>query len=143
MYEDLNTAYKIAISACVLLFILSMGLSLMMIGRNFFNTTTTQITAPISAVEDKDAYYLASYGRPVPVADIWKVISRINYTATSGNGNFSSFRITQVNPRNSNDTILLSTRVSDLDKYMHYKAYVSWELNEVTGLYNMEVCLAT
>ena len=44
MGEDLSTAYKIAAGACIMAFILSIGLSLMMIGRNFWNKTADQVT---------------------------------------------------------------------------------------------------
>ena len=41
-----------------------------------------------------------------------------------------------------NDWMLISTSVDDLDDYMARKAYMSWEVDEVTGLYTMEVSLA-
>lgn len=43
---------------------------------------------------------------------------------------------------NPNDWMLISTSVDDLDDYMARKAYMSWEVDEVTGLYTMEVSLA-
>ena len=97
MGEDLSTAYKIAAGACIMAFILSIGLSLMMIGRNF---------------------------------------------CADANGNISRFSIKARNPSNPNDWMLISTSVDDLDDYMARKAYMSWEVDEVTGLYTMEVSLA-
>lgn len=79
MGEDLSTAYKIAAGACIMAFILSIGLSLMMIGRNFWNKTADQVTTPVTSMQDTDAFFLASYEKPVPVADIWKMVMRINY----------------------------------------------------------------
>lgn len=86
---------------------------------------------------------MASYEKPVPVADIWRVVARMNYGATSdsANGNISSFSIKEQNPNNPNDWTLVSTSVDDLNDYMDRKAYMSWEINETTGLYTMEVSL--
>ena len=69
---------------------------------------------------------------------------RINYGASStdANGNISKFSIKERNPSNPNDWMLISTSVDDLDDYMARKAYMSWEVDEVTGLYTMEVSLA-
>ena len=144
MGEDLSTAYKIAAGACIMAFILSIGLSLMMIGRNFWNKTADQVTTPVISMQDTDAFFLASYENPVPVADIWKMVMRINYGASSAdtNGNISRFSIKARNPSNPNDWVLISTSVGDLDDYMARKAYMSWEVDEVTGLYTMEVSLA-
>ena len=144
MGEDLSTAYKIAAGACIMVFILSIGLSLMMIGRNFWNKTADQVTTPVTSMQDTDAFFLASYEKPVPVADIWKMVMRINYGASStdANGNISKFSIKERNPSNPNDWMLISTSVDDLDDYMARKAYMSWEVDEVTGLYTMEVSLA-
>lgn len=61
MGEDLSTAYKIAAGACIMAFILSIGLSLMMIGRNFWNKTADQVTTPVTSMQDTDAFFLASY----------------------------------------------------------------------------------
>lgn len=143
MGEDMSTAYKIAAAGCIVAFLLSVGISLMMIGRNFLNGVTTQVTTPVVSMQDNDAFFLASYDKPVPVADIWKLISRINYSASTsvGNGNISNFSIKEQNQANPNDWTLVSTSITDLDKYMGRKAYMSWELNEVTGLYTMEVSL--
>ena len=95
-------------------------------------------------MQDTDAFFLASYEKPVPVADIWKMVMRINYGASSAdtNGNISRFSIKARNPSNPNDWVLISTSVGDLDDYMARKAYMSWEVDEVTGLYTMEVSLA-
>ena len=122
MGEDLSTAYKIAAGACIMAFILSIGLSLMMIGRNFWNKTADQVTTSVTSMQDTDAFFLASYEKPVPVAD--------------------KFSIKERNPSNPNDWMLISTSVDDLDDYMARKAYMSWEVDEVTGLYTMEVSLA-
>lgn len=86
---------------------------------------------------------LASYEKPVPVADIWKVVSRINYgtDTKNGNGNFQSFSIKEQNPVNPNDWVLVSTSIQNLDDYMSRKAYLSWKIDESTGLYTMEVSL--
>lgn len=51
MGEDLNTAYKIAAGACIMAFILSVGLSLMMIGRNFWNIVA-EVTNFVDEVTD-------------------------------------------------------------------------------------------
>lgn len=143
MSEDLNTAYKIAAGACILAFLLSIGLSLMLIGRNAWNKTATQITTPVVSMQDNDAFFLASYEKPIPVADIWKVISRMNYGVepASTNGNISDFSIKEQNPNNPNDWTLVSTSIDDLDDYMDRKAYMSWEVDAATGLYTMEVSL--
>lgn len=50
MGEDLSTAYKIAAGACIMAFILSIGLSLMMIGRNFWNKTADQVTTSVTSI---------------------------------------------------------------------------------------------
>lgn len=142
MGEDLSLAYKIAAGACVLTFLLSIGLSLMMIGNNLWNRTANQITAPVNSILDNDAFYLASYEKPVPVADIWKLVSRINSNVTTSNGNINNFTIKEQNPANPNDWVLVSTSVEDLDSYMSRKAYLSWKLDEKTGLYSLEVSLA-
>lgn len=142
MGEDLSLGYKIAAGAVIMAFLLSIGLSLMMIGRNLWDRTATQITASVTSVLDNDAFYLASYERPVPVADIWKLAARINSSATTANGNITSFSIKEQNPNNPNDWILVSTSIEDLDSYMSRKAYLSWALDEKTGLYSMEVSLA-
>lgn len=141
MGEDLSLAYKIAAGAVIMAFLLSIGLSLMMIGRNLWDKTATQITAPVNSVVDNDAFYLASYDKPVPVADIWKLVARINNSSATTNGNITSFSIKEPNPHNPNDWTLVSTSVEDLNSYMSRKAYLSWELNEKTGLYSMEVSL--
>lgn len=143
MSDDLSTAYKIAAAACIMAFVLSIGLGLMMLGRNTWNKAATQITTPIVSMQDNDAFFLASYEKPVPVADIWRVVARMNYGATSdsANGNISSFSIKEQNPNNPNDWTLVSTSVDDLNDYMDRKAYMSWEINETTGLYTMEVSL--
>ena len=143
MGEDLSTAYKIAAGACIMALIMSVGLSLMMIGRNFWNKTADQVTTPVVSVQDTDAFFLASYEKPVPVADIWKLVTRINYGASSAttNGNISKFSIKEQSPSNPNNWVLISTSVDDLDDYMARKAYMSWEVDEVTGLYTMEVSL--
>lgn len=143
MSEDLSTAYKLAAGACILAFILSIGLSLVLIGRNVWNKTTTQITTPVISMQDNDAFFLASYEKPVPVASIWKLVSRINATASTGdpNGNITDFSIKEQNASNPNDWILKSTSVNDLSTYMERKAYMSWEINEATGLYTVEVSL--
>lgn len=60
MGEDLSTAYKIAAGACIMAFILSIGLSLMMIGRNFWNKTADQVTTPVTSMQDTDAFFLRS-----------------------------------------------------------------------------------
>lgn len=124
-------------------FILSIGISLMLIGRNVWNRTATQVTTPIVSMQDNDAFFLASYEKPVPVADIWKVVSRINYGADTknGNGNFTSFSIKEQNPVNPNNWVLVSTSIQKLDDYMSRKAYLSWKIDESTGLYTMEVSL--
>ena len=94
-------------------------------------------------MQDNDAFFLASYEKPVPVADIWKVISRMNYgvETASTNGNISDFSIKEQNPNNPNDWLLVSTSIDDLDDYMDRKAYMSWEVDAATGLYTMEVSL--
>lgn len=143
MSDDLSTAYKIAAAACIMAFILSIGLSLMMLGRNTWNKTANQITQPIVSMQDNDAFFLASYEKPVPVADIWRIVTRMNYGAdpASVNGNISRFSIKEQNPTNPNDWTLISTSTGDLKDYMDRKAYMSWEVNETTGLYTMEVSL--
>lgn len=122
---------------------LSIGISLMLIGRNVWNRTATQVSTPIVSMQDNDAFFLASYEKPVPVADIWKVVSRINYgtDTKNGNGNFQSFSIKEQNPVNPNDWVLVSTSIQNLDDYMSRKAYLSWKIDESTGLYTMEVSL--
>lgn len=103
----------------------------------------TQVSTPIVSMQDNDAFFLASYEKPVPVADIWKVVSRINYgtDTKNGNGNFQSFSIKEQNPVNPNDWVLVSTSIQNLDDYMSRKAYLSWKIDESTGLYTMEVSL--
>ena len=142
MSEELNTAFKIATAACVMAALLCIGLTIMLIGRNLWNKTAEQVTTPINSVVDSDAFYLASYEKPVPVADIWKLVARINSDATvSGNGNISSFQIKERSTVNPNDWVLVSTTVTALDTYMHRKGYISWEVDNMTGLYSMEVFL--
>lgn len=87
---------------------------------------------------DKGLYILTIRGLPR------KMVMRINYGASStdANGNISKFSIKERNPSNPNDWMLISTSVDDLDDYMARKAYMSWEVDEVTGLYTMEVSLA-
>ena len=143
MSEDLNTAYKIAAGACILAFILSIGLTLVLLGRNFWNKTATQITTPVVSMQDNDAFFLASYEKPVPIADIWKLIYRINYgvDTSASNGNITSFSLKEQNPTNPNDWTLVSTSIASLDDYMDRKAYLSWEVDTMTGLYTMEVSM--
>lgn len=143
MSEDLNTAWKMGISVAVMAFILSMGLTLMLIGRHAWNTVADQITTPVLSMQDNDAFYLASYDKPVPVADIRKVVSNINYgaPASSINGNFSSFQIKEQSDVNPNEWYLVSTSIADLDNYLARKAYMSWEFDEISNLYEMVVYL--
>lgn len=145
MGEDLSQAYKIAASACILVFILTIGLSLMMLGRNLWNQTATAVTQPVLSMQDNDAFYLASYSKPVPVAAIWKLTNRINTEAsdTAPNGNFTQFAVKEQNPSNPNDWRLLSDQVDSLARYMERKAYLSWEIDQRTGLYSMEVLLVS
>ena len=142
MGDELSLGYKIAAGACILAFILSIVVTLMAVGRNFWNQTADAITQPVTAVQDTDAFFLASYGSPVPVASIWKLTERINggfVTSVGGNGNIQTFAIKERNPSNPNAWVLRSTNLEDLDDYMDRKAYLSWSVDESTGLYSMEV----
>lgn len=143
MGDELSTAYKMGTSAVVMALILSMGLTLMLIGRYTWSQVVDQVTEPVLSMEDNDAFYLASYDKPIPVADIWKLIARINYNASDAMSgeNFSSFQIKERSNTNSSNWYLVSTSVTDLERYLARKAYLSWDTNSATGLYEMVVYL--
>lgn len=144
MGEQLSTGYKIAIATYVMVCVLFMGISLVYIGRNAFNKYTDQTLQSIDSTDNSDALALASYGKPVPIAEVWKLTQRISSTQgpDNVNGNFTSFVIKKRNATDPNTWDLVSDKVSDLDSYMDQKAYLSWEMDTKTGLYKMEVLLA-
>ena len=138
--QELNSGFKIATSAVILCFILAISITLMLIGRNLWNRVATEVERPISSITDTDAYYLASYGKPVPVAGIWKLVQRVNMNNVSGgNGNLYSFVLREQSPSNPNTYITRSLSIDSLEDYMNRKAYLSWSLDETTGLYAVEV----
>lgn len=138
--QELNSGFKIATSTVILCFILAIGISLMLIGRNVWNRVAAEVERPVAAVVDTDAYYLASYGKPVPVAGIWKLVQRVNMNSVSGgNGNLYSFVLREQSASNPNNYITRSTSVDSLVDYMNRKAYLSWSMDEVSGLYAAEV----
>lgn len=142
MGTEVSQAYRIAIAAVVMAFLISTGLVLMTIGRNFWNRTADAAVGAAVAVQDNDAFFLASYNKPVPVAAVYRLTERINSNlpdTAAGNGNFATFYIKEQSDANPNDFVLKSTSLADLDAYMSRKAYVSWSVDDTTNLYSMEV----
>lgn len=81
--EEINSAYKIAMSVVVLCFIISIGLVIIIVGRAFWNKTEYTVDTAINNVGYADAYTLASKNDSVPVAAVFRVFQALNLT-TSG-----------------------------------------------------------
>lgn len=81
--EDVNSAWKMGISMCVLCAIISMGLIVMLIGRSFWNGTANTVDRAAINVGYADAYALATKGEPVPVAAMFRVLQNVNMSLGS------------------------------------------------------------
>ena len=90
---------------------------------------------------DNDAFNLTTYGKPVPVASVWKLVKRINKETTSPEGAIASFSLKTRNAADPNSWDLQSTSVASLEDYLTEKAYISWTLDGSSGLYTLEVLI--
>ena len=81
--EDVNTAWKIAVSMIVICFILSIGLAIMSISKAYLNNTQNTMDTAIANVGHADAYSLANSYEPVPVAAIYRVLQGFVFDSTS------------------------------------------------------------
>lgn len=138
---EITTAYRIAAGVVLLMVVISIGMGLILIGRNYFSKTISSAEVPAAAMVDSDAFNLTSYGKPVPVADVWKLVKRINQEATTADGAISSFALKTRNAADPNSWDLQSISTSSLESYLTKKAYVSWSLDESDGLYTIEVLI--
>lgn len=155
MENEVGSAARIATSVVVLVFIISIGMSLLVIGRTFLNSSLNNVEAPVNAVSDTDLYYLSAYGgagsttgygKPVPVANILRWCLQNN-----NEGNLQELTIyTRKDTGNPNDWEAAYTFEKDVPTdsivaadvfgpYMGNKAYVSWEHDAVSDFYTMEV----
>lgn len=78
--EDVNTATKMATSVVVMCFLISIGLSILLIGRAFWNQTEYTVDTAAGNVGWADAYSLASKAESVPVASVYRVLQGLNLT---------------------------------------------------------------
>ena len=138
---EITTAYRIAASVVVLMVVISIGLGLILVGRNYFNKTMNTAEVPAAAMADADAFNLTSYGKPVPVANVWKLVKRISKENSVAGGAIASFSLKTRNAADPNSWDLQSTSVASLEDYLTRKAYVSWSLDSLSGLYTIEVLI--
>lgn len=152
MSEDVNTGAKIAVSICVICFIISIGMLIMLIGRHFWHQTEASVERPLSSMNDADLSFLSAYEHPAPVAALWKCVQNI------GVGNVVELKLKKLNYAGSVTTIgtyhnqdqILQVLKENLTK----KAYYSWDpytyaatdythRNPIRdGMYRLEVTLA-
>ena len=150
MGSDINSGAKIAVSICVICFILSIGLLIMMLAMHFWRETEANFERPLANMENADAGFLASYSKPTPVAATWKVIQNI------GTGNIGRFVLKETAPSGAitvkydTDTVypkpatsaIGSLAIAQLNEHLDEKCYLSWDMDTYGGQYTVEVTLA-
>ena len=138
---EITTSYRIAVGVLLSLVVVSISLGLVFIGRNYFSKTMATAEVPAAAMADNDAFNLTAYGKPVPVASVWKLVKRINKETTAPDGAIASFSLKTRNNADPNSWDLQSTSVASLEDYLTEKAYISWTLDGSSGLYTLEVLI--
>lgn len=156
MHDDVSSGFKIATTVVVLMFIITMGLVIMLIGRAFFNESTSTVEAPLNSVADTDLYFMAAHGnqgsastagtgKPIPVANIARWL-----LDDTNAGNVYRFYIYTRNVNNPNVWVCAYMYEkgyavptidckSCLEPFMAQKAYITWSRDVNTSLYQMEV----
>lgn len=121
---EINTGAKMAVSICVICFILAMGMTIVYIARAFWNNTEKQIERPVNLVSEATAWQLASYNKPVPITAIWKVMNDIDPLGDTGKTTCRSF----VMKKHSGAAMEHGTTRKDIKYYIEYKAWFSYEM---------------
>lgn len=156
MENEVSSGFRIATGIIVMMFVISIGLTIMMIGRAFFNDSTNAVEAPLNSLADTDLYYMAAYGdqgtnstsgygKPIPVSNLMKwMINPTNagnvqrcYIYTRNASNPATWTCAYMYEKGyAVPTIDARTC---LEPFMAEKAFISWERNDATALYEMEV----
>ena len=121
--DEVRTGYKIAMSIAVMCFIIGIGMTILMIARNFWNHTESAVERPLNAVSDATAWQLASSNTPVPVASIWKVLNDIDPLGDVTTTLCTDFTIGS----KKTPSHIYSTDRKDVKNYLGYKAYFTYE----------------
>ena len=156
MHDEVGSAYRIAASVIIMMFVITMALVIIMIGRAFFNESTNTVEAPLNSVADTDLYFMAAhgnqgnssssgYGKPIPVANIMKwIIDDTNagnvhrfyiYTRHQNNPNVwvcaymyeKGYAVPTIDGRNC------------LEPFMAEKAFITWSRDTATALYEVYI----
>lgn len=119
--EDVNTGIKMATSVVIMCFIISIIMSILLIGKAFWHNTENRYEVAIGQANISSLYEVASQGRPVNLATMWKSINEIDPLGDlAGQTNFSNFSVYC----GSN---LITTDRSKLNKLLLYDGYLSYE----------------
>lgn len=139
--EDAVTVLKMAVAMIVLVCATALGIFVMTISKQPVDAMVDNAHVVLNSAVDSDASSAANYNKPIPVATVWRIATRMAGNTTGNkNGNIKSISIKERSTSNPNEWNLLSVKLKDLDKYMDRKAYMSWS-TDISGLYTLEVLL--
>lgn len=138
---DAITVLKMAVAMIVLVCATALGIFVMNTSKQPVDAMVDNAQSIINSAVDSDASSAANYEKPVPVATIWRIATRMAGNSTGNkSGNIKSFTIKERSTSNPNEWDLLSVKLKDLDKYMDRKAYMSWSIDSA-GMYTLGVML--
>ncbi len=137
--QEITTAWKIAVSVVIMSFIISIVVSVMYITRAFWNRTEVHIEGAVVRTADAEAYQAASFGRPIPVPTIWKVVNGL----TGSSANDTSNKLAKFEMYDGVDAsghpIRVTNKYSDITNYLNRKGWFSYE--EGAGVYSVSITL--
>ncbi len=134
--QDISSAWKIAVATVVMSVIISMVLSLLYVSRAFWTRTETTVSTAVGDSVEAEAYQLASYGKPVPMAAIWKTMNSLTGSTKKEVRSVKSFAM-----YGSDGSLIPGVGYLDMQEHFHEKAYLSYV--EDAGTYAIEVTLAS
>ena len=131
--QEINTATKIAFATVAMCFVIGIAMSLLFITKAFWSRTENSIESAMVNTAAAEVYQVASYGKPVPIASIWKSLEDAAGVNRQGTGvrNFQLYDY---------DGNLISNDYQSLKDHLGDKGYLSYE--EVAGLYDVIIDLA-
>ena len=138
MIQGLNDAYKIGITAVILCFIISIGLTIMTVGKHFMDEEIHSVEEAIGVTELVDAYCLASYGKPAPVAAMWRVMNKLDPLGNTGESVIKSFKLQYRNPSDGALTTV-TTNKGKITNFLMYKGYFGYK--EDSGKFTVTVII--